>query len=325
MSETPTTEPPTSESAVLTLPVLPLTAGVVGPGMVVNIVLETGEARAAAEAAMGGSGRLLLVPRIDGRFAAVGTVAKVEDVGDLPGGRKGLVVRGLERAVIGSGVPGQGSSLWVSAEPVIEGAEPTEDSRALAREYRAVVESVLERRGAGGLVDALRGLHDPGAIADTALYAPDLPLERKVEVLETIDVEARLRLVLAWARETLADLSVREGIDREVVEGLGKAQREAVLRRQLDAIRKELGEADGDVVAEYRRKLDEAGVPDAVRVAVERELDKLERTNGQSPEQGWIITWLDTVFELPWKVRAPEVYDLDAVQRTLDADHAGLD
>ncbi len=258
----------------LTLPVLPLTSGVVGPTMVVNIVLETPEARTAVEAAQSRSGRLLLVPRLDGHYARVGTVAKIEDVGELPGGHRAVVVRGLERAVITAGVGGEGDGLWVSAEPVGE-AEPgehtrggppvSERSRVLAREYRAVVEAILEHRGAGRLAEGLRGITDPGAVADTALYLPDLSLEQKVEVLEAVDVEARLEKVLAWAKDVLAEVAVRTEVNRGVAEGIDKAQREAVLRRQMEAIRAELGEGDDDVIADYRTRLEASGAPEEVR------------------------------------------------------------
>src|SRR5829696_2947657 len=271
-----------------TLPVLPLTAGVVGPGMVVTIAIESPEAGIAAEAAEAAGRRLLLVPQVDGRYARVGTIAVIEDAGDGPGGRRALLLRGLERAVIGAGVPGDGPGLWVAAEPVADAEIPGEEVRRLAAEYRAVVESILDRRGAGRLAEALRGIND----------------------LEAVAVQERLRLVLGWARDTLAELSIRQDIDRDVVEGLEKSQRDAVLRRQLESIRRELGEGDGDVVAAYRHRLDESGAPEAVRAAVEKELDKLERTSEQSPEHGWIVTWLDSVLELPWGRRADEVRDL---------------
>jgi ATP-dependent Lon protease len=316
-----------NETSTATYPVLPLTAGVVGPGMVVTLALETTEARVAADEATEHTGRLLLVPRVDDRFATVGTLAKIEDVGDLPGGGRAIVVRGIERAVLGAAEAGHGA-LWLAAEPVAGGSDgaesPSDDVRALAREYRAVVEQILDRRGARGIAQSLRGIREPGALADASLYSPDLSIAQKVEILETIDVEARLRKVLAWAKETLDDLTVREEVESKVAEGLTKQQREAVLRRQLEEIRSELGESGGgDGAQDYRARLDE--LPERVRAAVEKELDKLERTSEQNPEHGWIVSWLDTIFELPWTARAEESYDLDAVRGVLDADHAGLD
>ena len=315
-----------AETETLTLPVLPLTSGVVGPTMVVNIVMDTPEARTAVEVARRHTGRLLLVPRLDGRYAEVGTVAKIEDIGELPGGRRAVVVRGLARAVIGAGVAGPDEGLWVEVQPV-DDAPPSERAIELAREYRAVVESILDLRGAGRLAEGLRGISDPGAVADTALYLPELDLRRKVEVLEAVDVEVRLEKVLAWAKELLVEATVRSEVDRDVAEGIDRSQREAVLRRQLEAIRAELGEGAeaGDVVGDYRARLQASDAPEEVRAAVERELGKLERTGPQSPEHGWILTWLDTVLELPWGRRAEDPLDLAAARRMLDADHAGLD
>ena len=313
-----------AETEILTLPVLPLTSGVVGPTMVVNIVLDTPEARTAIDVARRHTGRLLLVPRIDGRYAEVGTVAKIEDIGEMSGGRRAVMVRGLERAVVGAAVAAADEGLWLSVQPVGDVA-PSERATELAREYRAVIEAILEHRGAGHLAEGLRGITDPGAVADTALYLPELDLERKIEVLEALDVEARLEKVLAWAKDVLVDVTVRSEVDRGVAEDIDKSQREAVLRRQLEAIRAELGEGDGDVVGQYRDRLAGSGAPDAVRDAFERELEKLERTGPQSPEHGWILSWLDTVLELPWASRAEDPLDLAAARAVLDADHAGLD
>jgi ATP-dependent Lon protease len=318
-----------------TLPLLPIATGVVLPGMVVTIALESPEAQAAVEAASAGAGlrgpnaaedRVLMVPRLDDRFAKVGTVAKIENRGELPSGVKVIVVRGLERAVIGVGVPGPGTATWVQAEPVPV-VEPTPRARELAREYRAVIENVLDNRGAGQMAELFRGITDPSAMADTGGYSPDLTFEQKVELLETIDVEERLEKVLAWANELLADLSLKERIRQDVTEGMDKAQREFLLRQQLAAIRKELGEdADGEgVLEEYRRKLDESGAPEGVRAAVERELGRLERTSEQSPEHGWIRTWLDTILEVPWGTRTEDQLDVVEARTILDADHTGLD
>ncbi|MDQ6725269.1 MAG: LON peptidase substrate-binding domain-containing protein, partial [Actinomycetota bacterium] len=308
------------------LPLLPLSTGVVLPGMVVTMALESDEAKAAIAATVSSDRRVLLVPRLDDRYARVGTVAKVEDSGELANGLQAIVVRGLHRAIVGSGVPSSsGSGLWVLAEAVAGEDPPSTRSRELAKEYRAVVENILDHRGAGGLAEALRGITDPGAMADTAGYSPDLSLDQKVEVLETVDVEARLEKVLEWARDTLADLTLKERIHSDVTEGMEKTQREFLLRQQMAAIRKELGE-DGDgegAIAEYRAKLDT--LPDATRTAVERELDRLERTSEQSPEHGWIRTWLDTVFEIPWGKKSDDILDVTEARAILDADHTGLD
>ncbi len=207
--------------------------------------------------------------------------------------------------------------------------EPTPAAGELAREYRAVLENILLSRGAGRIATQLRDITEPGRLADVAGYSPDLTLSQKVQVLETVDIEERLRLVLGWARDTLADLTLRERIKTDVEEGMEKTQREFLLRRQLEAIRKELGQLSGGEGDEsdpddYRAKLAERDLPEHVRVAVQREVDKLERTNEQSPETGWIRTWLDTVFELPWGVESDDSLEVVEAARILDADHDGL-
>jgi ATP-dependent Lon protease len=306
------------------LPLLPLTTGVVLPGMVVTLTIESDEAAAAVEAADGGE--ILLVPRLDGRYARIGTVATVEDVGRLRGGQEALVIRGLHRAEVGVGVPGTGDATWVQVEPAADTAAPSARAKELAREYRAVVESIVESRGVPQVAEFLRGLSDPGAIADTSGYSPDLSFEQKIEVLEALDVEHRLELVTGWARETLAEIELKDKIRTDVSEGMEKRQREFLLREQMSAIRKELGDdADGDVVEEYRAKIEGAGMPEDVRAEAERELGRLERTSEQSPEYGWIRTYLDWMTELPWNTRTDDTLDIAEARRVLDADHDGLD
>src|ERR687887_614396 len=210
------------ELSIETLPLLPLTSGVVLPGMVVTATLETPESRAAASAAEEAGGQLLLVPKVDGRYARVGTVAKIEDTGELPNGQLAAVVRGLHRARVETGVAGTGEATGVQVEP-LSGAPPSGRAAQLAREYRAVVENILEARGARQVAEVLRGISDPGQIADTAVYSPDLSFERKVEVLETLDVEQRLEKVLAWALDTLAELPW--GVKSQDALDIGEARR----------------------------------------------------------------------------------------------------
>jgi len=305
------------------LPLLPLTTGVVLPGMVVTLTIESDEAHAAVEAA--DSGEVLLVPRVDESYARVGTVAQVEEMGKLRGGTAAVVIRGVHRAVIGVGVPGTGEATWVQAETV---EEPPASARAneLAREYRATVEAIVEARGMPQVAEFLRGISEPGAIADTAGYSPDLSVIQKIEVLETVDVEERLEKVLAWAKDVLGEIELKDKIRTEVSEGMEKRQREYILREQMTAIRKELGE-DGEenVVEEYRTKISGAGMPEDVLKEAERELGRLERTSEQSPEYGWIRTYLDWMTELPWDVRTEDNLDIADARAVLDADHEGLE
>ncbi|HET8583770.1 MAG TPA: endopeptidase La [Jatrophihabitans sp.] len=311
-------------SDVLTLPILSLPDAVVLPGMVVPVELD-GDARAVIDAARAGSdGRLLLAPRLADRYPVYGVLASVEQVGQLPGGTPAAVLRAGRRAKLGSGVPGPGAALWVEAEPV-EDAQVTDAVRALAEEYRQVVVAILQRRNAWQVIDTVQKIADPSELADLAGYAPYLSDEQKRELLETPDVAARLGLVLGWAREHLAELEVSEKIRDDVREGMDKRQREFLLREQLAAIRKELGEDEPDGADDYRTRVSEAELPEKVREAALREVGKLERASDQSPEAGWIRTWLDTVLDLPWSVRTTDATDIVGARSVLDADHHGLD
>jgi len=314
-----------TESKTQTLPVLPLESGVILPQMVVTVALETPEARDAVGAAQRNGNVLLLLPRIDGRYARVGTVARLEDSGELPGGQKIAVFRGLHRARVTVASAGEGPGLWVETEAAPDPETPSERALALGREFRAVVESVLEAKGEQNAGRMLRSIRNPGHLADMSGYSPDLTFEQKVEVLETIDVEARLTRLLEWYRATLADVTLKDKIRRDVTDRMEDQQREYMLRQQLEAIKKELNEGGDDVVAEYRRKADEAGLPDDARKEFDREVDRLERTSEQSPEHGWIRTWLDWMVELPWSARSEDEFDLAQARSVLDADHTGLD
>jgi ATP-dependent Lon protease len=313
----------------LTLPVLPLTNDVVLPGMVVTLALETDEASAAADAAAKAGSTLLLVPRHpDGRYARVGTIARIENRGNLPGGMPALVIRATTRAEVGLGVIGETSGLWVHASPVDDG-EVTDAVREQATELRAALRALFEAIGGRRLTEVLRGVDDPSALADLVGWWPDLSVERKVELLETLDLAGRLTLVSGWVKDALAEHELSEKIRNDVTEGLEGRQREFLLRQQMDAIRKELGEDDDDSVEGYRERLEklvEAGaVPEPTQKAIAREIDRFERTPEQNIEHGWIRNWLDTVFEIPWGERSVDDYDIERARAVLDADHTGLD
>ena len=309
------------------LPLLPLPDGVVAPQMVVNLVVDSAQARAAIDAARRADGRLVLVPQIDGqRYARIGTVALVEQDERAADGTRAVLMRGLERAAIGAGRATGNAALHVEIMPAPSIDSDPARTTALAREYRAVLGEILDRRRARGVAAAIAEITDAGGLADTALYSPDLSTERKVEVLETLDVTERLAKVLEWARETLAELAVREDVHKRTTEQLDRTQREAILRQQLAAIRAELGEDDdGDVIAEYERKLADAGLPDDVRAFADKELRRMERMGEQNPEHGWIRTWLDRILELPWNTRTDDRLDLQAARVVLDEDHTYLD
>jgi ATP-dependent Lon protease len=314
-----------------TLPLLPLPDGVILPTMVVTIALDSPEAQAAAQAATDGGGELLLVPKLGDRYARVGVLARIESSGELPGGTRALVVRATTRARIGAGVVGTGAGLWVTADPVADGP-PSEEARALGVELRATLRVLFEALGDRQVRGILRSVDadDPGALADLAGWWPDLSTARKVELLETVAVEDRVRLVLGWAKEAIAERELAEQIAGEVRDGLDQQQREHLLRRQMDAIRKELGDEDdaGASADDYRARIDalEAdGVATDVVAALRKELGRFERMPEQNMERGWIQGWLDTVLGLPWTERTTDELDVGVARATLDADHTGLD
>jgi ATP-dependent Lon protease len=330
-------------SETVTLPVLPLDDEVVLPAMVVPLSLSEDEVRAAIDTARTTAGspglgafpdakpddkpRVLIVPRLDGKYAAVGTLAVIEQMGRLPGGDPGAVVRGVARVRIGTGTSGSGKALWVEGT-VIEDTGLGDRADDLAKEYKALVIAVLEKRGAWQVVDMIRQIEDPSVMADRSGYASYLDAEQKVRILETADVAERLDLAIGWTRAHLAELDVAETIRKDVEEGVEKQQKEFLLRQQLAAIRKELGELSGDPSSEeedYRARVEAADLPEKVREAALKEVDKLERTAEQSPEVGWIRTWLDTVLDIPWSERTEDEYDIAGARRILDEDHTGLD
>ena len=313
-----------AELDTLALPVLPLTTGVVLPQTVLTLTLDSDEAKAAVASASGADGRLLLVPRIDGVYARVGTVAKVEEAGELPNGVFAAILRGLHRAQLGAGVAGTGAGLWVEAIELVD-APASARVDELGKELRGVLTVLAEARHSRRLPELLRTTSDPAALADGFGSWSDLPSERKLELLEATDPERRVELALKLARDLLAEHELHERIRHEVSDGMERHQREFILRQQLQAIRKELGDdEDDDGIEDYRRRVSETTFSDAVREAVTREVDRLERTGQQNPEHGWIRTWLDTVLDLPWGVRSDETLNVRVARDVLDADHTGL-
>jgi ATP-dependent Lon protease len=286
--------------------------------MVVTIRIETKEGKTALAAAARSGERLLLVPRLEGRYASVGTIADIQQADD-----GNVVVSGIGRARVGAGSVDETGALWVEVESYPEVDIIDEELDALVAEYRAVVSAVLENRGMAGVAERLLDMENPSRLADLAVYSPDLSLEQKVELLEALDIRQRLGMLLVWMREVLADLELRRKVRDEAAERIEKGQKDYILRQQLDAIRKELGE-DGDVASEYRAKLAERELPEKVSEAISREIDRLERMSDQSPEHSWVRTWLDTMFDLPWGQRSDDRLDLDEAWTVLDADHTGL-
>ncbi|HNM86307.1 MAG TPA: endopeptidase La [Mycobacterium sp.] len=318
-----------AEAMSTPLPVLFLADPIVLPGMVVPIELDdaaqTAIEAARVAAADGEPGRLLIAPRLDDGYPTHGVIASIVQVGRVAGGAgSAAVVRGDKRAHINSGTTGPGAALWVLVDEVAD-VPPTDETRALAAEYKKLLLALLQRREAWQIVDYVNRLTDPSALADTAGYASYLTAEQRLLLLETADVAERLRVLIDWMAEHLAEVEVNDKIAEDVRAGMDKQQKEFLLRQQLAAIRKELGEGESEGSDDYRARVEAADLPDAVREAALREVGKLERASEQSPEGGWIRTWLDTVLDLPWNVTTEDSTDLTAAREILDADHHGLE
>ncbi len=294
---------------------VPLEDTVVFPGMNVTLTVDVGD-----------EDRVLLVPRHENEYAAVGTVAEVSDRVRLPGGARAVSLEGLHRGVIGAAHADSQGRLRAEVEEKPDENPPPVQTRELEREYRAVVEEILDLREADDRIrEFLRAITDAGALADTCAYAPDVTFAQRVELLETVDVVERLQFSLGIQRERLAEMQVRRRIRDDVENGAQKQQREWFLRQQMNSIRKELGEDEGSVVDEYRTKIEEAGMPDDVRSQAERELRRLETMGDASGEASMIRTYLDWLIAVPWSKRSDETLDPAGAREILDTDHAGLD
>jgi len=298
-----------------TLLLVPVDDSVVFPNMTVTLTIEVGDAE-----------RVIVVPRKDGAFAGVGTVAEVSERVRLPGGGRAVALSGLHRGIAGAAHTDSAGELRVEVTPHPDDLPVDGRTRELEREYRAVVQELLELRGDDGRVAAfVRSITEPGTLADTSGYSPDLTYDQKVDLLETLDVTERLEKALALQKERMAELQVRQRIRDDVQTGAEKQQREYFLRKQMESIRKELGEDEGSVVDELRTKIEEAGMPDNVREQADKELRRLESMGDQSGESNMIRSYLDWLTAVPWSERSDERLDPGHAREVLDTDHAGLE
>jgi ATP-dependent Lon protease len=294
---------------------VPLDDSILFPGMTVTIAADVGDA-----------GKVFMLPRPEGEYGRIGVIAEVVESGRLPGGINAVTLTGLQRGAAGAASPAANGELLIDVEPIDDAVEADDATRELERNYRAVVEEILDLRGDDGRVAAfLRSITEPGPLADTSGYSPDIGLIDKQRLLETVDPTERLELALELQRERLAELQVRKRIRDDVETGAQAQQREYFLRKQMESIRKELGEDDASIVDEFRTKIEESAMPDAVREQAERELGRLERMGESSGESSMIRTYLDWLLGVPWGERSDERLDPVAAREVLDADHAGLE
>jgi ATP-dependent Lon protease len=300
------------ENAVLRL--IPLDDTVVFPSMGITLTIDVGDDE-----------RVVLVPRHENEFLEVGAVAEVTEELRLPGGGRAVALSGQHRALIGAAQTGPEGELRVEVQERPDDVPVDKRTRELEREYRAIVEEILELRGDDGRIAAfLRAIVEPGPLADSAGYSPNLRYEQKVQLLRTLAVTDRLELAVKLQRESLAELQIRKRIREDVQEGAEKQQREYFLRKQMESIRKELGEDEGSIVEEYRAKIEAAEMPEAVNEQALKELGRLERMGEQTGESSMIRTYLDWLIAVPWSKRSEEHLDPVAAREVLDADHAGL-
>ena len=310
-----------ADDPIIFLPVLPLDDAVVLPGMNVTLPITNEEEADAIDNA--GDGPIVLVPRVDGKFASFGTVAEIDGDMTLPGGMRGVSLKALHRGRLGPAESSPSAGLRVGVWERPDPDEVPPRAQELAREYRAVVEEVADQRDeAPRVARFLSGITHPGKLADTAGYAPEIPIEVKIDLLETTDVLERLEKALEAQRNRLADASLRRRIRDDVNDGMESAQREFLLRRQLEAIQKELGEDAGG--EDWRTRIAEAEMPEAAQKEAERELSRLER-NPDGPEAGNIRTYLEWMVSLPWNVSSEDNLDIGGAREVLDEDHAGLE
>jgi ATP-dependent Lon protease len=306
-SEGPSTKP--------LLRLIPLDDTVVFPSMGITLTVDVGDDE-----------RVVLVPRHENEFLEVGTIAEISEQLRLPGGGHAVALSGEHRALIGAAQTGPEGELRVEVDERPDEVPVDKRTRELEREYRAVVEEILELRGDDGRIAAfLRAIVEPGPLADSAGYSPNLTYEHKVQLLRTLDVTERLELAVKLQRESLAELQVRKRIREDVQEGADKQQREYFLRKQMESIRKELGEDEGSIVEEYRTKIEAAEMPEDVQEQALKELGRLERMGEQTGESSMIRTYLDWLIAVPWSKRSEEHLDPVAAREVLDADHEGLE
>ena len=313
----PSSSPPPTpdEQSKQVLRLIPLDDTVVMPSMGITLTVDVGEDE-----------RVVLVPRHENEFLEVGTIAEVSDRVRLPGGGRAVALSGVARGLIGAAQTGTEGELRVEVTEHPDATPVDRRTRELEREYRAIVEEILELRGDDGRIAAfLRAIVEPGALADSAGYSPNLNYEQKVDLLRTLDVTDRLELAVKLQRESMAELQIRKRIREDVQEGAEKQQRDYFLRKQMESIRKELGEDEGSVVEEYRAKIEAAEMPQDVEEQALKELSRLERTGEQTGESSMIRTYLDWLIAVPWSKRSQEKLDPVAAREVLDADHAGLE
>ena len=325
-----------ADSAVETLPLVPLRENVVFPHQLAPLGAGRPRSVAALEKAVQADGRVVLAVQLDSGLDEVGIadlhpIAVVAGVGALRrmgNGSAQALVEGQRRVRIAS-IENDGEA-WLATVTTIDELAPTDtETEALAGSVKALYG---EYAGAGAavapeVVIALQRTSDANRIADIASAAPDLLLSDRVALLEELDVSTRLRALVPLLAKQVEVAHLRSRIQEDVQRTITKSQREAILREQLKSIRRELSELDGDDGAteeDLAARVEAAGMPDDVRKRALKEVQRLEQIPSASPELGMVRTYVDWLLDLPWADPPPETIDIDRAARILDEDHHGL-
>src|SRR5688572_18177629 len=319
------------------LPLVALRETVIFPEMIVPLQVGREKSVNALNAAVAEGGPIALVTQrqaeqeeIDdpSELYAVGTLAKIAQVVQLQDGTVRAIVQGQSRLRL---------HRFASTEPYLKGVvEVIADGTPSDLEVQALMRTVqaqIEQYVANGApvppeaAVAARNITEPGLLADMVAYSPDMTTEQRQELLETTDVIERLKLVSNFLANQVEILELKGRIQSEVKSEMDKTQREYILREQLKAIQRELGEDDPQQaeVAELRDKVEAAGMPDEIKARALKEVDRMSRIPSASPEVGVIRTYVDWLISLPWNVTTDDRLDLKEAALILDEDHFGLE
>src|ERR1700716_2930521 len=330
-----TKTPPPGAAYPTALPVVPLRVAVVFPKLVVPLGVGREKSVAAINAAMAEERHLIvLVAQRDAeiddvqpdQIHSVGTVAEIVRLLRIPDGSPQIIVRGAQRVKITGYLP-ESRFFRVTFEPITEELGEPVEREAQLRNVKALFERYVDNGGSilPELAMTAKNTDDPAHFSDLVASSPDLTLEQRQHLLETRSVIERLRYLGVFLAKQNEILELKQKIQSEVQQTLDKTQREYILREQMKAIQKELGDDDqGSEVRDLREKIEQAGMPDPVKEKALKELARLEKIPQASPETGVIRTYVDWLVSLPWSKGATDDWDIAQAAKILDEDHYGL-
>jgi ATP-dependent Lon protease len=323
--------------AVRELPLVALRETVIFPEMIVPLQVGREKSVAALNAAVAQGGQIALVTQRQAEqedienpaeLYSVGTLAKIAQVVQLQDGTVRAIVQGQGRIRL-QDFAQTSPFLAARIEELSDESPGGLEIQALMRTVQAQIEQYVAN---GAPVPpeaavAARNITEPGLLADMVAYSPDMTTEQRQELLETVDIPERLKLVSAFLARQIEILELKGKIQSEVKSEMDKTQREYILREQLKAIQRELGEDDPQQaeISELREKVESSGMPEEVRTRAIKEIDRMSRIPSASPEVGVIRTYVDWLVSLPWNQSTEDQLDIRLAAKTLDEDHYGLE